>query len=567
MRIAFLEWMLDEISHTAWQNFTTTAILVPVVLLLCRMFHRRPAVQHLLWLLLLVKFLTPQVPGFAWNIPVERVVSRISQLQSSEKAALAPLASDEPGRNLLPAESSVNEIQPTVAATTTPYPTPEAKPARSFFQAVKRVTVLIWALGAFRLLAIYFGSLRRQLWILRRATPANKELAEIVNDVAARVGVHRLTTILSSDTTTPFISCVGNIRLVWPTCLEATNPQSLRSLIAHEAAHIRRYDHAVAWMELIATIVWWWNPILWFVRRQLRCTAEMACDAMALEVFPDDRCFYAEKLLELSLNSPTGSAPLALAVGGGATTSLERRIAMIVTERVCGKLGLIGFVVAMAVAVCSMPGWALTQTVEDERIAGTEPARVPASSPQAQAPHAPHKTSDAPRSQPGQVTLSDGAVVPLDSEGMAVPRLLGERYIVGWNRPLTIAEFGEPIRVRLSETPLMLDLRTGEGIRQALIRIRAIRGTADVQLQLVRAAGIDPLRLDVRTVQISDSNGRPNESPAKLTLLTPIADIETVSLEGAISIRKIAISEGRTVDSSTTAGAIKSNMRKDSKAP
>ena len=49
------------------QNTIAVALMVPFVLLLCRAFRARPAVQHALWLVLLVKFLLPPIVDSPWS--------------------------------------------------------------------------------------------------------------------------------------------------------------------------------------------------------------------------------------------------------------------------------------------------------------------------------------------------------------------------------------------------------------------------------------------------------------------------------------------------------------------
>jgi len=34
-----------------------------------------------------------------------------------------------------------------------------------------------------------------------------------------------------------------------------------RGIIAHELAHMHRRDHWITWLELGASIPWWWNPL------------------------------------------------------------------------------------------------------------------------------------------------------------------------------------------------------------------------------------------------------------------------------------------------------------------
>ncbi len=50
------------------QNTLTIALAIAVVALLCRLTPRRPALHHLLWLVVLLKFLTPPVVVWPWTV-------------------------------------------------------------------------------------------------------------------------------------------------------------------------------------------------------------------------------------------------------------------------------------------------------------------------------------------------------------------------------------------------------------------------------------------------------------------------------------------------------------------
>jgi len=101
--------------------------------------------------------------------------------------------------------------------------------------------------------------------------------------------------------------------------------------------------------------------LYWFVRRQLRETAEMACDAMAIELCPDRRREYAEMLLELSAGFKTGTPPPALGVSAGVPSSFERRLFMILSDRVTAKRPLLGVWAACSLGLLALPGWSLGQ--------------------------------------------------------------------------------------------------------------------------------------------------------------------------------------------------------------
>ena len=150
-----------------------------------------------------------------------------------------------------------------------------------------------------------------------------------------------------------------------------------RSVIAHELAHARRGDHYLAWLELVAGLCWWWNPLFWFVRKRLRESAELACDAIALSVCPQSRRTYAELLLALSSSSsPAIPAPV-LGIRAGSTTSFERRLNMILSERVSGKVPAWGLAAAAALALFALPGWSLGQNPAEPQ-PHYPPASIPA---------------------------------------------------------------------------------------------------------------------------------------------------------------------------------------------
>ena len=137
------------------------------------------------------------------------------------------------------------------------------------------------------------------------------------------------------------------------------------------------------------------------------------------------------------------------------------------------------------------------------------------------------------------VTLDDGERLPLDSQGLFVPKQLGSRFVVGWDGPLTLAE-GGPIRARLRDTALTLDLRTGEGRRQAVVRLRAVGGEALVEIRLRRAAGKYPVRLEIQPVpQDRDAEVQVGGKSVRLALRPSASEVEVEPVLGAVTAKVI----------------------------
>ena len=119
------------------------------------------------------------------------------------------------------------------------------------------------------------------------------------------MGLDQVRVLILPGGGSPFVYGVGQPLLLWPAELTAELPapftdSCIDGLLVHELAHIKRRDHLVGWVELAASIVWWWNPLFWFVRAARREQAELACDAWVIAALPNGRRAYAESLLALS---------------------------------------------------------------------------------------------------------------------------------------------------------------------------------------------------------------------------------------------------------------------------
>src|SRR5262245_38386438 len=59
---------MTSIVYWLLQTSVLTAAAIPIVALVCRFFPRRPAIQHALWAVVLIKFVTPIVLVWPWPV-------------------------------------------------------------------------------------------------------------------------------------------------------------------------------------------------------------------------------------------------------------------------------------------------------------------------------------------------------------------------------------------------------------------------------------------------------------------------------------------------------------------
>jgi beta-lactamase regulating signal transducer with metallopeptidase domain len=101
-------------------------------------------------------------------------------------------------------------------------------------------------------------------------------------------------------------------------------PRQLEALIAHELAHIRRYDYLVNLLQTAVEILLFYHPAVWRLSREIRQEREHCCDDVAVEVC-GDALIYARALTEIEALRETGLR-LAMAADGGSLLSRIQRI-------------------------------------------------------------------------------------------------------------------------------------------------------------------------------------------------------------------------------------------------
>jgi len=139
----------------------------------------------------------------------------------------------------------------------------------------------------------------------------------------------------------------------------------LRAVLHHELAHVRRHDYAFHIIAAVQVAVFWPSPAAWWLARQARLAAEVACDRAAAAVIGEAE--YARVLVQSAREFVAdGYGPGLVAPGAG--TDLFARVEVLLTPRApltplrgagpAMLLGGIGLIMLMAgvVHVAPIPG-------------------------------------------------------------------------------------------------------------------------------------------------------------------------------------------------------------------
>jgi GWxTD domain-containing protein len=362
------------------------------------------------------------------------VITAMMILQAVASPALPSL----PVRILAPALDGGPEIA-TLTFGQVPVPVSNSHRAehRFLFRALlsswRQIVIGMYATVTFALLVqLIFG-----YFFARRLVRRSNTIEELSANPAARI---RESVSISVPMTVGQIAPTILLPMGW----REWDPAKLSAVLSHEEAHVRRADWAIGVMARINCCFFWFNPLSWWLNRELALLAEYACDDSVLAQIGDRR-EYARALLEIAyaMKSAHGRL-LGDAMPMAKETNVEKRLEQILddTRTIPPAFGRRGWV---TVLVCSLPVAYLASTVElapsqTRTVAPVaEPSRAPSPSPEAKekpvlliaqaksTPPARANTVPTPAASPYQKWLDEEAVYIIsDDERRAFNRFTND---------------------------------------------------------------------------------------------------------------------------------------------
>jgi beta-lactamase regulating signal transducer with metallopeptidase domain len=283
-----LLFSLRSVSNAKWQKiFCQAAVLTILLLIGCEFI----GIGNLL------------VARLSSSLVI-RTNQRINNAASSETREFVPQSSSVPSV-AEQAEVIPSEIQPVI----TPAGGREAGAIQTARTKLRpRVSAMIfqgfcltWVVGVLVLmLRSGFGRLTPKLPRWRRTEMKNGELPERVRNLARKLGLNRRIRLLeSSRLAGPIAFGIFKPTIALPAQFASMHESAKQdAILIHELAHLAGNDPAWHLLSEAATILLWWHPVVWWLRRQLQVTSELAADEASLLV-EDGPGALAESLLHL----------------------------------------------------------------------------------------------------------------------------------------------------------------------------------------------------------------------------------------------------------------------------
>ncbi len=458
---------------------------------------RRQAFVHGLWLLALVKLVSPPIAP----IPVIPAAWRLPELSLPPAV---PTVATMPAWTARSGDALPRLEDPTGAPVALAGPAPAVD--RNLAVSGGVAAILALGLGALAVTLLAAWRFARFSRLLACARPAAPGLVRRTGALASAMGLRCPPPVLLVPARIPPVLWPqpGGPRLLLPEGLLADlHDDELDALLAHELAHLRRRDHWVRLVELAATALFWWYPVTWWARSALRRAEERCCDEWVLRVLPRSAAAYANGLLKsLTFLAVRPASLPAVASGAGPVRDLEARLKEILMTRPAPRLAV---PLRLALAAAAVIGLAVFPTharpVEGQDAAPATPAVAPAAAP---APVA--SVAATPAVAPVAAVAGQAAPAPAKARPAAAPVVASsdaKRALEDERRALEEARRQlHQKEIELARKQVELEAKAQQAeLRAAAAELRG-RGQAEEAARLERELELVERRAELQTRQL-----------------------------------------------------------------
>jgi len=263
---------------------------------------------------------------------------------SAEVEVPASIAPPIPSSEIKPAPTDTSpESTPTTSIPKTSNSSPTIEPdstvathktvpAKNTWLGIILATTCLWCIGmAVTLVPPLCGlfGLRR---LLRESTLADDPAwRELLLSVKKEIGVTRAVRLrFAGNLKSPLTWGVWHPTILIPSDANNWSLEERRLVLLHELAHIRRFDWATQMLAWLTCAVHWFNPLVWWIAKQMQFDREHACDDLVLATGakPTE---YATKLLELAKQIQPYHALVAIPMAQ--QSALEQRVRRILDRK------------------------------------------------------------------------------------------------------------------------------------------------------------------------------------------------------------------------------------------
>lgn len=275
---------LNNIAQIWWQwmgsMFWQVSLFIILITALDMAIRRWawPQVRYVLWALVFIKLIIPPT----WQMPT----SIVSWIQPKVEQQISVRVESKVG---IPQNSQRAEIAASEMA---------VEADKISWQAI---VFLIWFSGmtTFSLMLIIKMSHLRRLHQSQTDPEIPDWFNELLIRTANQLSVKKIPSVIfSKNAKSPAVYGLFRPVLLLPEwCLDQLSQDQTEHVLMHELCHMKRGDLLVHWFCLILQVIYWFNPLLIWTRRQMRHVCEICCDLSVADILREKTISYRNTLL------------------------------------------------------------------------------------------------------------------------------------------------------------------------------------------------------------------------------------------------------------------------------
>ena len=320
--------ILDAIGPAIWRASWQATFLALLIAVLLKWLGDRitSRARYLIWSIVLVRLIvvvTPSSPLSAFNLVapaaevqshsigedrfgrnrIDKVTPDTSEIASDD--AVEPVPQQDSNSEF--AVSPIPETEPVAVEVSGPARVETASLLAEFaVNHAFRILTCVWLVGCLvSLLRLSMMSLTlyRRLSACRPVT--DPDVLQNLEILCWDMGIRKVPRLLvTPESISPCLAGFWSPRIVVPeTILTEQASSRLQHVLVHELAHLVRGDLWMNWVLLLARTVYWFNPVMGWVIREMQAEREAACDDLSVRVLGEsNRWDYAQTIVDLASN-------------------------------------------------------------------------------------------------------------------------------------------------------------------------------------------------------------------------------------------------------------------------
>ena len=262
------------LSATIYGSIAGIVILVIKVLMKNKLNKKY---AYLLWMILIIKLVMPFGPESSFSLFNQIPIKINSQVNMNNSSNINEYIIDTDYEG----HSSKNTSQEAIITQSASIINNESE--KSIFI---NVIPLVWISGAVLTSVSYTVIYLHFMENIRKKENIKYDYLEsVLNGCKEKLHIKRKINIVVDDMiNSPSLIGIWKIRIIIPNNLTNLSKEELQHIFLHELCHFKSKDTWVDNMLVFLQCIHWFNPIIWYLFKQMRNDMEMACDERVLSV-------------------------------------------------------------------------------------------------------------------------------------------------------------------------------------------------------------------------------------------------------------------------------------------